>query len=83
VPTRDGLGRDDDRSLLPFWPQSADGDPEELVDDAGHGPRVPPLQHGDLLAKNQVLYDRTPMATKEADERPEPEQKQVEQGTEF
>jgi hypothetical protein len=44
---------------------------------------MPPLQHGELLAEHKVFQDKIPTATKEADERPEQEQKECEHGPEL
>jgi hypothetical protein len=44
---------------------------------------MPPLQHCELLAEHKVFQDKIPTATKEAKERTEPEQKQVEHGSEL
>jgi hypothetical protein len=57
--------------------------PEELVEGTKAWPSMPPLQHGVLLAEHKVFQEKIPTATKEAKERAEPEQKQVEHGSEL
>ena len=41
------------------------------------------LQHNELLPEHEVFQDKIPTATKEAAERSEPKQKQVEHGPEL
>jgi hypothetical protein len=40
---------------------------------------MPPLQNSELPTEHEILEDEIPATTKEADERAEPEQRQVEQ----
>jgi hypothetical protein len=54
------------------------GNPKELVEPVQVWPRLSSLQHGELLPEHEVLEDEIPMATKEASEGSEPEQKHVE-----
>ena len=75
--------RDNDERLLPLRPEPTDGNPEELVQEAEAGPRISPLQDGELLAKNQVLENDAPTVTEQTDERSEPERKQTEHGSEL
>jgi len=42
---------------------------------------MPSPQHGELLAEHKVFQERIPMAAKEAKDRAEPQQKQVEHGS--
>jgi hypothetical protein len=49
VPTHDGFGRDRNEGLLPSGPESADGDPEELVEQVESWPRMSTFQDGELL----------------------------------
>ena len=44
---------------------------------------MPPLQHGELLAEYKVLQEKIPTAAKEAKKPAEPEQEQVEHGSEL
>jgi hypothetical protein len=45
-------------------------------------PSMPPLQHDELLAEHKVFQKKVPTATKEAQERVEADQKQLEHGSE-
>ncbi len=74
---------DDDKGLLPTRPDSPSNYPEELVEGAKTWPSMPPLQHGELLSEHKVLQEKIPTATKGAKESTEPEQKQVEHGSEL
>jgi hypothetical protein len=78
VPPDYGFRCDHDERLFPSRPEPTHGNPKELIEDAEAWPRASPLQHGELLAKNQVLQDQTPLAAKEANEDSELEQKHVE-----
>src|SRR5712692_142925 len=49
VPTHHGFGRDRNEGFLPSGPESADGDPEELVEQVWSWPRMTTFQHGELL----------------------------------
>ena len=55
MPPDDRFRRDDDKRLFPSRPEPGDGNPEEFVEEVEGGPWAPSLQHGKLLAKNQVL----------------------------
>jgi hypothetical protein len=77
VPTDHGFGRDHDERLFPLWPESTDGNPEELVEDAEARPRATPLQHSELLPEHEVLEEEIPAVAEEAEEPSEPEQNQV------
>jgi len=55
VPTPHGFRRNHNEGLLPSGPESADGDPEELVDQVYSWPRVPTFQDGELLTQRQIL----------------------------
>jgi hypothetical protein len=81
MPTAHGFRRDDDEGLLPTRPDSLSNYPEEPVEGAKDWPLMPPLQHGDLLAEHKVLQKKIPTAKKEAQQRVEPDQKQVEYGS--
>jgi len=48
VPTHHGFGRDRNEGFLPSGPESADGDPEELVEQVWSWPRMTTFQHGEL-----------------------------------
>src|ERR1700682_770046 len=74
---------DDDEGLFPTRPDSPSNYPEEPVEGAKAWPSMPPLQHGKLLAEHKVLKEKIPTATKEAKERAEAKQKQVEHGSEL
>lgn len=65
-----------------FRGPGGDGNPEKLVEDAEDRPRAAPLQHGELLPEHEVLEDKIPATTEEAEERSEAEQKQIEHGSE-
>ncbi len=73
---------DDDEGLIPTQPDSPSNYLEEPVEAAQAWPSMPPLQHGELLAEHKVLREKIPTATKVAQERAEPEQKQLEHGSE-
>src|SRR5258708_34319181 len=49
VPTHHGFGRDSNEGLLPSGPESAAGDPEELVEQVYSWPRMPTFQAGQLF----------------------------------
>src|SRR5258706_15850762 len=55
VPTHHRFGRDRNEGLLPSGPESADGDPEELVEQVYSWPRVSTFQDGELLTHRQSL----------------------------
>ena len=78
VPPDHSFRCDHDERLFPSRPEPTHGNPKELIEDAEAWPRASPLQHGELLAKSQVLQDQTPLAAKEANEDSELEQKHVE-----
>ena len=44
---------------------------------------MPPLQHSELLPKREIFQGKIPTITKEANERSEPEQEQMEHGPEL
>ena len=44
---------------------------------------MPPLQNSELPTEHEILEDEIPATTKEADERAEPEQRQIEHGSEL
>ena len=49
MPTHHGFRRDHNKGLLPSAPESADRDPEELVEQVQSWPRMPTFQDGQLL----------------------------------
>jgi len=55
-----------------------DGNPEKLVEDADALPRTAGFQDSELLLEHEVLKDKIPAATEEAEERSAPEEKHVE-----
>jgi hypothetical protein len=66
VPTDDSFGRDDNENLFPSRPESTNRDPEEPVDECQAWPRMPTFQDRELLAEREILQDKVPTTTKEA-----------------
>ena len=50
VPPDHSLGCNHEQRLFPSGPEPTDGNPEELVERAYSGLRMPTFQHGELLA---------------------------------
>jgi len=80
VPTHHGFGRDRNEGLLPSGPESADGDPEELIEEAEDRPWTAPLQHRELLPEREILQEEMPTTAQRANKRSEPDKKQIEHG---
>jgi len=57
--------------------------PEQLVNDVKVRARVSPLQHGELLAKNQVLQGEAGATAEQPSQRPKQEQIELEHGAEL
>lgn len=74
MPAGRGFRHDDEERLFPLGPESAEGDPEKLVEDVEFRPRTSSLQHGELLPEHEILQHKTPMAVRETSERTDPEQ---------
>jgi hypothetical protein len=55
VPTHHRFGPDRNEGMLPSGPESADGDPEELIDQVKSWLRIPTFQDGELLTQRQIL----------------------------
>ena len=55
MPAEDRRGLDDGERVLPSGPPAAQGKPEDAVSNADAGPRVLPLEDGELLAEREVL----------------------------
>ena len=55
VPADDRLGLDDDKGVLPAWPQAGKEDPEHTVERTKPRPWSFPLQGRHLLAKSDVF----------------------------
>jgi len=83
MPAHYGFRCNDDERLLPFRPESEGGYPEQLVNGAKVRTRVSPLQHGELLAKNQVLQSEASTTARQPNERPKEEQNELEHGAEL
>jgi hypothetical protein len=73
MPTDNSFGGDDDESLFTSRPESTNGDPEEPVDECQPWPRMPTFQDRELLAKREILQEKVPTTTKEANEGSETE----------
>jgi len=71
VPTHHGFGRDRNEGLLPSGPESADGDPEELIEEAEDRPWTAPLQHRELLPEREILQEEMPTTAQRANKRSE------------
>jgi len=80
VPTHHGFGRDRNEGLLPSGPESAYGDPEELIEEAEDRPWTSPLQHRELLSEREILQEEMPTTAQCANKRSEPDKKQIEHG---
>ena len=55
VPTNYGFRCDDDESLFPSRSESADSDPDELVEQVQSWPPMPTFQDNRLLTQRQIL----------------------------
>ena len=55
VPADDRLGLDDDKGVLPAWPQAGKEDPEHTVERTKPRPWSFPLQDRHLLAESDVF----------------------------
>jgi hypothetical protein len=83
VPTDDRFRRNNDKSLLPFCPESTSGDPEEPVEQCKPRPRTPTLQDSEMLTKCEILQNKVYMTSKEANEDSESESKKFEHDLEL
>src|SRR6516164_8877428 len=52
MPGNDGLRLDDDQGFGPAFPQPAEDNPEQPIEAIQFGPRLLPLEDGELLAKS-------------------------------
>lgn len=77
VPADHRIGRDHDERLFPLWPESTYCNPEGLIEKPEVWPRMAALQDDELLAEDEILKEQGATRAKEATERSEPEQKQV------
>ena len=55
MPADDRLGLDDDKGILPVWPQAGKEDPEHAVERAKPRPWSFPLQDRHLLAESDIF----------------------------
>jgi hypothetical protein len=55
MPANDGLGLHDDQSVVPVWPQAAEGDPECAISLRQLGTFALAVQNGQLLSQGEVL----------------------------
>jgi len=78
VPADDGFGRNDDEGLLPSRPDPSSNHPEELIEDVKARARMSTFQHSELLAEHEILQNKIPAATEEANQCSDPEEKQAE-----
>ena len=78
VPAGDGFGRNDDEGLLPSRPDPSSNHPEELIEDVKARARMSTFQHSELLAEHEILQNKIPAATEEANQCSDPEEKQAE-----
>jgi hypothetical protein len=69
VPTYHRLRAHHDESLFPSRPEPPRQNPEELIECFEPGPRMPPLQCRQLLAKNEILQKESTMSAEEAKDR--------------
>ena len=68
MPPDYSLRCDYDQRFFPLCPEPTDGNPEELVEPAYSGPRMPTLQHGELLAQREILEEEAPTRPEEANQ---------------
>jgi hypothetical protein len=66
VPADDSFGRNDEKGLLPSRPDPPSDYPEELIEEAQARARMSAFQHGELLPEQEILQDKIPAATDEA-----------------
>ena len=78
MPTDNSFWCDDDESLFPSCPESTNGDPEEPVDECQPRSRMTTFQDRELLAEREILQDKAPTTTKEANKRSKGESVEVE-----
>jgi hypothetical protein len=83
VPADHGFGRNDDAGQLPSRPGPSSDYPEEFIEEAEARARMSTFQHRELLAKHEILQNKIPAATEEANQCSDPEEKQAEHGKEL
>ena len=66
VPADDSFGRNDEKGLLPSRPDPPSDYPEELIEEAQAWARMSAFQHGELLPEHEILQNKIPTATEEA-----------------
>jgi len=66
VPADDSFGRDDDEVLFPSRPDPSSDYPEELIEEPQARARMSAFQHCELLPEHEILQNKIPAATEEA-----------------
>jgi hypothetical protein len=56
---------------------------EEFIEEAEARTRVPTFQHSELLPEHEILQNKIPAVTEEANQGSDPEKEQAEHGTEL
>lgn len=67
MPADYGLGSDDDQRVLPRGPDSVGCHPKQLVDDIQPWPRMPTLEHGELLSQSKIFEQEIAACAKQTD----------------
>ena len=78
VPAGHSIRSDQIEALLPVGPESAKGNPKQLVEQTQSWFRMPAFQDDELLAESKVLQHQVLARTKEAEGGSEPDPEKVE-----
>jgi hypothetical protein len=82
VPADDGFGPNDKERFLPRRPDPPSDYPEELIEGGKTRARMSTYQDSELLPEQEILQNKIPANTKEANQGSDPEEKKAEHGTE-
>jgi len=83
VPSNHCLWRDHNQSFFPGGPEAMGSDPKQFVENIQPWPRTPTLQKSKLLPEREVLQEKIPTVTKDANKCTEAEKKQIDHGPEL